>query len=89
MFAVLLFTGCCLLLAVRCLSFLFMCLFVGNARRVLSVACCLLLFCVVGWLSVVCCALCGLISVLTYYMLLLFCCVLLLFDVRYVWLYVV
>ena len=40
--------------------------FVGNARRVLSVACCLLLFRVVGWLSVVvCCAMCNLLAVLT------------------------
>ena len=66
-FAVLLFLGCCLLLAVRCLSSV-VCylLFVGNTRRVLFVACCLLLFCVVGWLPVVvCCASCGLLGVLT------------------------
>ena len=69
MFVVLLFIGCCSLLAVRCFVVFLLCvplLFVGSPRRVLSVACCLLLFCVVCWLPVVvCCALCGLLAVLT------------------------
>ena len=65
-FVALLLLGCCL--AVRCLSLvLCVCLLcVGNPRRVLYVARCLLLFCVVCWLSdVVCCALCGVLAVVT------------------------
>ena len=72
---------CCWLFVVSrvCVFGRFRLWFVVSVRRVLSVACCLLSWCVDGWLSVVVCsALCGLLAVLTWYMLLLFvvygCC---------------